>query len=153
MDGRGFLEVFPVGSFFSLGSWPFGFTSSCLKVLLPLKCVWIPYLPQIFLKLSTVIGCKGWQCVQCWVFPGGLPPLLPLGLWVLCTGLPSWLLLVLLLSSQLLLIYLFWTLCMACPGYLHLPKASLRCCISLWKSSGAVQTVLVLEWGYLPHYT
>ena len=31
------------------------------------------------------------------------------------------------------------------PGFfLHLTKASLRCCISLWKTSGSVQAVLVL---------
>ena len=30
------------------------------------------------------------------------------------------------------------------PGYLHLPKAFLRCCISLWKGSGPVQTGMAL---------
>ena len=29
-------------------------------------------------------------------------------------------------------------------GYLHLPKPFLRCCISLWKRSGPVQTVFAL---------
>ena len=77
-------------------------------------------------------------------FPEGLPSVFLLGLWVPCAGLPSWLLMLLLLSSQYLLIYLLWTLCMAHLGYLHLTKASLRCCISLWKSSGPVQTVLAL---------
>ena len=67
---------------------------------------------------------------------------LPLGLWVPSVRLSSWLLL--LLSFQLLSMYLLWTFWMAHPGYLHLPKASLRCCISFWKSSGLQQTVLAL---------
>ena len=58
-------------------------------------------------------------------------------------------LLLLKLSSQLLLMYLFLTLLMAQLGYLHLTKASLRCCNSFWKSSGLVQTVLAL-WVIVP---
>ena len=38
---------------------------------------------------------------------------------------------------------------MAQLGYLHLTKASLRCCNSFWKSSGLVQTVLAL-WVSVP---
>ena len=38
---------------------------------------------------------------------------------------------------------------MAQLGYLHLTKASLRCCNSFWKSSGLVQTILVL-WVSVP---
>ena len=80
MDGRGLLEVFlasfskgPCCSPFvllntvyvvvleavdnppliSLGSWSFGFFSTCLIVVLPLKCTCISYLPQMYLKLST----------------------------------------------------------------------------------------------------
>ena len=55
----------------------------------------------------------------------------------------------LLLSSGLVLIYLLWTLHMVHPGDLHLSKASLRCYISLWKSSGPVDTVLAL-WVRVP---
>ena len=68
---------------------------------------------------------------------------------VLGLGLLSCRLLLLMFSSQLFLIYLFWTLLMAQLGYLHLTKASLRCCNSFWKSSGLVQTVLAL-WVSLP---
>ena len=70
--------------------------------------------------------------------------MLALGLGVL-----SYRLLWLLFPSQLLLIKLFWTLLMAQLGYLHMTKASLRCCNSFWKSSDLVQTVLAL-WLSVP---
>ena len=62
--------------------------------------------------------------------------------------LPSWLLLIQ-SSSWQLFIYLLWTFCMAHLGYLHLAKASLRCCNSSLKSSGPVQTILAL-WVRVP---
>ena len=36
------------------GPWSFGFMRICLMVLIPLKCTWIPYLPQTCLILSEV---------------------------------------------------------------------------------------------------
>ena len=58
-------------------------------------------------------------------------------------------LLLLLLSSQLLLMYFLCTLLIAQLGYLHLARASLTCCISFWKSSGMMQTVLA-QWVSVP---
>ena len=52
-------------------------------------------------------------------------------------------------SSQLLSKTLLCTLLMAQKGYLHLTKAFLRCWSSLRRSSGSVQTVLVL-WVSVP---
>ena len=60
----------------------------------------------------------------------------------------SWRLL-LLESSQFLFKNLLCTLLMAQWGYLHLTKAFLSCCNSLWRSSGPVQTVLAL-WVSVP---
>ena len=57
--------------------------------------------------------------------------------------LPAWVLL-LPPSSWLPFIALFCTLFMAHLGYLHLTKASLRCCNSLLRISSVVQTVLAL---------
>ena len=34
----------------SLGSWSFGFISTCLIVVLPLQYICMPYLPEIFFK-------------------------------------------------------------------------------------------------------
>ena len=117
MDGRGFLEVLPVSlpqgpgclpyvlliaTYFPtlvtvdyttllLGSWSFGLTNSCLKVMLPLKFVWMPYLLQIFLILSpspwvygmTMCPMLGLSLLKC------LPSVLALELLVPCTGLLS----------------------------------------------------------------
>ena len=49
-----------------------------------------------------------------------------------------------LLSPQLLLINLLWTLLMAQGRYLHFTSTSLRRDNSLWSGSGLVQTVLAL---------
>ena len=47
----------------TIESLSLGETSRFLIVLLPLKWVWMPYLPQIFLILSTqTLVCKVWQC-------------------------------------------------------------------------------------------
>ena len=76
--------------------------------------------------------------------PGGVDVwLLPLEVLVSCDVLPAWVLL-LPLSSQLSFISLYCALFMAHLGYLHLTKASLRCCNSLLRSSGVVQTVSAL---------
>ena len=72
--------------------------------------------------------------------------LLPLEVLVSCDVLPTW---VLPLSSQLPFITLFCTLFMAHLGYLHLTRASLRCCDCSFKSPGVVQTVLAL-WVCVP---
>ena len=57
--------------------------------------------------------------------------------------------LLLLESSQLLFKNLLYTLLMAQWGYLHFTKSFLRCCYSLWRSSGPVQTVFAL-WVSVP---
>ena len=99
---------------------------------------------------------------------GGAFSVLALGLWVSCEVLVlsmlwcvwsilalglEWLscmlLLLLMLSSQLWLMYLFWALLMAQLGYLHLTNASVRCCNVFWKNSGPVQTVLA-KWVSVP---
>ena len=49
-----------------------------------------------------------------------------------------------LLSSRLLLMNFLSSLSKALLGYLHLVRAFLRCCISLLRNSGLVQTVLAL---------
>ena len=90
----------------------------------------------------------GWPCVPHWVFLGFMVWLLSLEVLVPCVVLPMWVLL-LPFSSQLPFITLFCTLLMAHLGYLHLTKASLRCCNSSFKSSGVVQTVLAL-WVSVP---
>ena len=56
--------------------------------------------------------------------------------------LPTWVLL-LPSPSQLLFVNLFCILLMAHLGYLHLTKASLRCCNSSLRGSGVVHAVLV----------
>ena len=51
----------------SLGSWSLGFMRTCFMVLLPLKCTWIPYLPQMCLKLSAIpllYGITTWPIVD-----------------------------------------------------------------------------------------
>ena len=108
--------------FFSLGFLPLGFTNSHLKVMFPLKSVWIPYFLQVFLKLSPspcvwddYLSNTGFFLVE------AFPSVFLLGLWVPCAGLPSWLPLMLLLCFHLLLIYLLWILCMTQWGYLHWP--------------------------------
>ena len=65
-----------------------------------------------------------------------------------CGRSSSWLLL-LLIASQLLLIYLLCTLFMAHLGYFHLTKASLRCSNSSLRSSGVAHAVLAL-WVRVP---
>ena len=134
--------------FFSLGSLSLGLTSICLRVLLPLKCVWIPNLLQVCLMPSP----KPWtyRMTMCPIL--GTPPgvivacLLPLFPLVSCDVLPTWLLP---LSSQLSFISLFCILFMVHLGYLHLTSASLRCCNSSFKSPGVVQTDLAL-WVSVP---
>ena len=60
-----------------------------------------------------------------------------------------WCRLLLLESAQLLFKSLLCTLLMAPWGFLHLTKAFLRCCSSLWRSSGPVHTVFAL-WVSVP---
>ena len=90
------------------------------------------------------------------VFLVGLLLVVVLG-WLLLFGVPLFSLLVLLLlvvfvspvSSRLLLRTLFCTLLMAQYGYLQFPRAPLRCFNSSLRSSGVVQTTLVL-WVSVP---
>ena len=122
-------------------------------VVFPLKCTCIPYLPHMCFILSAVplvYGMTIWPMVFLVVLV--LLPVL-LGL-LLVPPLSSLFVLLLLLSEalvsfQLLLITLFWTLLMAQLGYLHLPRASFRCFNSSLRSSGVVQTTLAL-WVSVP---
>ena len=137
-----------------MGSGSLGFIRICLMVVLPLKCTCIPYLLHMCFILSAVplvYGRTIWPKVFLVVL--ALVPVL-LGLLLLMLPLSSSFVLLLLLSeplvsSQLLLITLFWTLLMAQLGYLHLPRASLRCFNSSLRSSGVVQTTLAL-WVSVP---
>ena len=92
------------------------------------------------LVLGFLVSCEGLVLSLLWYDWSRL---------VLGLGLLSCRLLLLMLSSKLLLMYLFWTLLMDQLGSLHLIKTSLRRCNSFWKSSGMVQTVLAL-WTSVP---
>ena len=85
-------------------------------------------LPPNDVKICQVYCCvqsgwlmSSWFVLSCWMLP----------------------------SSQLLVMSLLCTLLKAHLGYLHLDWASLRCWISLLKSSGPVQTVFAL-WVRVP---
>ena len=41
---------------FALGSLSLGFPSAVLRVLVPLKCTWIPFLLHSFLNFSLALG-------------------------------------------------------------------------------------------------
>ena len=129
--------------FLSSGSLSLGLTSICLRVLLPLKCVLLPYFQHLHLILPPGPAHIGLQCVPYWVLPLGMAVvwLLLLGPLLPCVVLLAW---VLPLSSWLPFITLFCTLFMAHLGYLHLTNAFLRCCNSSSKSPGMVQTDLAL---------
>ena len=124
-------KLYMMPLFFSFGSWSLGFMRTCLMVVLPLKCTFIPYLPQMCLKLSTnpfVYGTTtcptvelGIEMDESWLAPW----LLLTCVWLLlfspiCVD-ETWLLLLLLVlcrllllwSPQLLLNTLFCTLLMA----------------------------------------
>ena len=112
---------------------PWGTISRFLMVLLPLKWVCIPYLPQIFLMLLQrpwVYGITIWPLVLTSLVTGWVPVM-------------SWLLAQLLTSMDDLL-SLFSTLSKAHLGYFQLVRAFLRCSNSFWRSSGQLQTVLAL---------
>ena len=47
------LEALITPLFLSLGSWSLGFMRTCFIVVFPLKYICMPYLPHVFLKLST----------------------------------------------------------------------------------------------------
>ena len=133
---------------FSSGSLSLGLTSICLWVLLPLKCVWMPYLLHMCLMLSPRPWTYGMTMCPILGLPLGvvvvwLLPLVPL---VSCNVLPTWLLP---FYTWLPFTTLFWTLFMAHLGYLHLTSASLRCCNSSFKRPGVVQTDLAL-WVSVP---
>ena len=82
-------------------SWSFGFISTCLIVVLPLKCTCIPYLPQMCMKLSASPFVYG--ITYC--------PTVELDLVVVVVVLVPWLLLV----GVWLLLSLIWV---GCPGLL-----------------------------------
>ena len=114
-------------------------------VLFPLKWVWIPYLLHMFLILSPR-PCEYYMTMYPLVYlslvvplPSGSLLLLSL-LYPLC---PLWLF-PSLLFSWLLLLNLHSLLSNPHLGYLHLARASLRCCISWLRSFGLLQTVLAL---------
>ena len=125
-------------------------------VVFPLKCTCIPYLLHMCFKLSAVPLVYG-MTIRPMDFLVVLSLVLVLGrLLLFVVSLFSSLVLLLLLllfvalvSSWLLLITLFCTLLMAQLGYLHSPRAPLRCFISSLRSSGVVQTTLAL-WVSVP---
>ena len=124
-------------------------------VVFPLKCTCIPYLLHICFILSAVplvYGMTIWPMdflvvlVLVLVLARLLLFVVPLFSSLVLLLL---LLFVALVSSQLLLITLFCTILMAQLGYLHLPRASLRCFNSSLRSSGVLQTTLAL-WVSIP---
>ena len=117
----------------TIGSLSLGETSRCLMMLLPLKCVYIPYLPQIFLMLSQ----------RPWVYGMTMLPLVFISLVVGLVPAVPWLLAPS-LTSPVDLSSPFSTLSKAHLEYLHLVKAFLRCSISFWRSPEFLQTVLAL---------
>ena len=124
-------------------------------VVFPLKCACILYLQHICFILSAVplvYGMTIWP-MHFLVVLALVLVLARLLLFVvpLFSSLVLLLLLlfVALVSSRLLLITLFCTLLMAQLGYLHLPRASLRCFNSSLRSSGVVQTTMAL-WVSVP---
>ena len=124
-------------------------------VVFPLKCTCIPYLPHMCFILSAVPLVYG-MAICPMDFLVVLSLVLMLGrLLLFVVPLFSSLIVLLLLlfvalvSSWLLLITLFCTLLMAHLGYLHLPRAPLRCFNSSLRSSGVVQTTLALWLVYL----
>ena len=100
----------------------------------------------VFLILSPnlwVYGMTMWHILG--LSLGVLPVVLPLVLLSPWSVVPSWVL----PSSQMLFRNLLSTLSNAHLGYLHLDRAFLRCCISLLRGSGPVQTVFAL-WVRVP---
>ena len=137
----------------TLGSLSLWETSRFLMVLLPLKWVYMPYLPQIFLILSQrpwVEGITMWTFVFTSLVVGWAPAVL----WLLA---PS-------VTSLEGLLSLFSILSKAHLGYLHWVRAVLMWSISLWRNSGLLHTVLALwvrvlitlnfaeMWWWLSHY-
>ena len=112
----------------TIGSLSLGETRRFLMVLPPLKWVWRPYLPQIFLMLSQNLVYRVWQCdPYFWLHCVSWAPVVP----------PSVTCLVDLLG-----------LSPPCPkthlGYLHLVRAFLRWSFSCWSSSGLLDTMEAL---------
>ena len=147
----------------SLGSWFLSFMRTCFMVVLPLKCTWIPELPQMCLKLLAiplVYGITTWPIVDLLTGQGSgcLVPwfLLSCIVFQLSASVDmeilSLLLLVLFCSGRILSLWSPWllfstlicTLVIAQGGYLHFPRAFLKCSNSFWRSSEVVQTVLAL---------
>ena len=99
----------------------------------PLKLVWMPYLPQIFLILSQrpcVWGMTMWSLLLTSLVAAGVL----LAPWLLT---PS-------MASLEGLLSLFSTLSKAQLGYLHLVRAFLRWSFSCLSSSGLLHTVWAL---------
>ena len=117
----------------AMGSLSLGETSRFLMMLLPLKWVCIPYLPQILLMFSQrpwVYGITMWPLVLTSMVVGWAPAVC----WLLA---PS-------LTSLVDLLSLFSILSKAHLGLLQLVRDFLRCCISFCRSLGLLQTVLAL---------
>ena len=149
VNGSTLVTVYDPALLF-FGSWFLGLTNTCLRVVLPLKCIWIPYLAHIFLMLSPMPWTYGMSmCPTFGLSLGGLSSLLSLELLFACVVLlPTWVLL-LLSPSWLLFVNLFCILLKAHLGYLHLTKTSLRCSSFSLRRSGVVHTVLV-QWVTVP---
>ena len=129
---------------FSIGSWSLNLTNTCWRVLLPLKCVCIPYLAHTFLMLSPRPWMYWMSIVLHWVFPWGV--------YLCCFCLSCCLLVwccynlgVVVTISLLVVVYKFILYFVNGPPWvLTLTKAFLRCCNSSLRSSGVVHTVLAL---------
>ena len=106
--------------FFSFGSLSLGFMRTCFMFVLPLKCTFIPHLPQMCLKLSAspfvygITTCPtvdlGLEMVISWLVPW----LLLTCVWLLlfstvCVD-GTWLLLLLLVLCKLFLLCSSWLL-------------------------------------------
>ena len=143
-------ELYITPLFFSFGSWSFGMTNTCLRVLLPFKYIWIPYLAHTLLMLSPRPRMYGMTMCPTLGLPlGGLSSLLlPELLFACVVLLPTWELL-LPSTSQLLFVNLLCILVMAHLGYMHLTKASLRCSNSSLKSPCVGHAILAL-WVCVP---
>ena len=116
----------------TIGSLSLVENSRLLMVLPPLKWVWMPYLPQIFLMLSQR-PCV-WGMTMCPLFLASL-----VAGWALVVP-PS-------VACLVDSLRLFSTLSKAHLGYLHLVRAFLRCSLSFRSSSGLLHTVGPMEEG------
>ena len=127
--------------FFSIGSLSLGLTSNSFMVLFPSKMsLHTIFAADLLYTFSQALGIgddymsfigSALGGPSCCITISTVSPFFCGVFWVL-------------LSSQLLFRNLLCTLSIAYLGYLYLVRASVRCCISLLRSSGPIQTVFAL---------